>query len=430
MPITLALIPQEIIERALTFLDPLYVASFSQTSRQYNNLVYHPRDNHLWRELYLAQPFDDPRLALTPRLERVPMESIDWKGSLQAIIRARTVLKDPSKCRPGERETILRTLIAMLRGAAPAPSFCEKTLSDNLVWLVAKLRDGTLLNDGSLPLSQTEAQLRAYLLVHLGLTPSDARSIDKAAARAFVYDLRNYCFEGSFGPYFPDGSGSVNWVHLHAIHRVVAMHLIDLRETELFVFPLIPMNMPYCQSIIPPGLDLKKTHDWAGIEGLWHYSFCFIDHRELLREYLPSFRRADINCVEFNNYALDDRAPLDISIFQDLRFRDTFRVLPVYFRVIGFEEDPEHPTRPRLFFAGEVRDGQTMIGRTEMTPDEHLRWKWVCGKGGQAVWSCDGVQVGGVRSSYGVLGIWTTVFHDHHDPVGPLWLHKVKAMCE
>src|SRR6266702_1122398 len=73
----------------------------------------------------------------------------------------------------------------------------------------------------------------------------------------------------------------------------------------------------------------------------------------------------------------DDGGPLDISMFQDLRFRDAFRVLPVYFRIIGSEEDPEHPTRPRLVFAGEVRDGESMIGRIEMTPDEHLRWKWV-----------------------------------------------------
>jgi hypothetical protein len=64
-------------------------------------------------------------------------------------------------------------------------------------------------------------------------------------------------------------------------------------------------------------------------------------------------------------------------MFQEPGFRDAFRVLPVYFRVIGFEEDPERPTRPRLIFAGEVRDGETMIGRAEMTPDEHLRWKWV-----------------------------------------------------
>ncbi|KAH9044592.1 hypothetical protein EDB85DRAFT_2070730 [Lactarius pseudohatsudake] len=415
---SLTLVPQEIIERVLAFLDPLDVASFSQTSKQHNKLVYHSGDNHLWRELYLAQPFDDPRLALTPRLERIPVESIDWKSSLQAIIRARTVLNDPSKCRPQERETILRTLIVMLRGATPAPSFCEKTLSKNLVWLVTMLRDGALLN-GTVPLSPTEAQLRAYLLVHLGLTPSDARSVNKAATRAFVYDLRNYFSDGGFGPYFPDGSGRVNWVHLHAIHRVVAMHLVDLRETEPFVFPLIPMSMPYCQSIVPLGLDLK-VHDWAGIEGLWHCSLCFVDHRQLL---------------QLNNHTVgvtqpDDRGPLNISSFWDPGFRETFRVLPVYFRVIGFEEDPERPTRPRLVFAGEGRDEQTMIGRVQMTPDEHLRWKWVCGEGGEAVWSCDGVQVGGVRSSYGVLGSWTTVFHDHRDPVGPLWLRKVKTISE
>lgn len=32
--------------------------------------------------------------------------------------------------------------------------------------------------------------------------------------------------------------------------------------------------------------------------------------------------------------------------------------------------------------------------------------------------SSEGVQVGGLRSSFGVLGIWTTIFHDEHDPVG------------
>jgi hypothetical protein len=28
-------------------------------------------------------------------------------------------------------------------------------------------------------------------------------------------------------------------------------------------------------------------------------------------------------------------------------------------------------------FAGEVRDGQTMVGRVEMTQEGHLCWKWV-----------------------------------------------------
>ncbi|SRR6266404_1287748 len=73
----------------------------------------------------------------------------------------------------------------------------------------------------------------------------------------------------------------------------------------------------------------------------------------------------------------DDQGPLDLSMFQDPEFREAFRVLPVFFRVIAHEHDPHHPTRPRLFFTGDVRDGQTMVGRVEMTSEDHLRWNWV-----------------------------------------------------
>ncbi|KAI9508422.1 hypothetical protein F5148DRAFT_913787 [Russula earlei] len=407
----LALIPLEIVEQVLLILDPLDVAAFSQTCKSFYNLVYHSSDNHLWRALYLAQPLDDPRLSVTPRLYRVPIESIDWKGSLQAIIRTRTVLTDPSKCRPGEREAILRTLIKLLRGAAPAPTFGAHARSANLIWLVSMLRDGVFLNTHGC--TAAEKQMRSYLLVHLGLTPHDAANMNKAAALAVVYNMRNYRYDCDFGPFMSDCSGRVNWVHLLAIHRTIAMHLVDLRDDEPFVFPLIPISMPYCQSVIPPGLDLSKERDWAGVEGLWHCTYSFMDHRELLR---------------VNNYDPAHPGVLDASIFRDPLFSETFRVLPVHFRVIGTEPDHGHPGRPRLMFAGEVRDGQTMVGSVEMTPDEHLRWKWVCGETGQALWSCDAVQVGGVRSSFGVLGSWTTIFHAPHDPVGPLWLHKVKSV--
>lgn len=293
MPVTLAVIPPEIIEQVLLFLDPLDVAIFSQTCRNFYDLVYCSQDSHLWRALYLAQPFDDPRQSVTPHLERIPHESIDWKGSLQAIIRARAVLAHPAKRRPGEREAILRTLIKLLRGARPAPAFGEEALSENLVWLVAVLRDGVFLNDEFPGWSAVEEQMRAYLLVHLGLTPSDALNANKIAALAFVYDMRNYRYDCNFGPYMSDGSGRINWVHLHAIHRTIAMQLVELREGDKdpFVFPLIPISMPYCQSIIPPGLDLSKERDWAGIEGLWHCTFSFIDHRDLLRKcfHLPPF---------------------------------------------------------------------------------------------------------------------------------------------
>lgn len=50
---------------------------------------------------------------------------------------------------------------------------------------------------------------------------------------------------------------------------------------------------------------------------------------------------------------------------------------PVYFRIVGFGENPLLPTRPPLVFTGEGRDGETMLSRAQMTPDDHLRWKWV-----------------------------------------------------
>lgn len=54
MPATLALIPLEIIEQVLLFLDPLQVAAFSQTCKSFFNLVYASRDNHLWRTVATA----------------------------------------------------------------------------------------------------------------------------------------------------------------------------------------------------------------------------------------------------------------------------------------------------------------------------------------------------------------------------------------
>lgn len=34
------------------------------------------------------------------------------------------------------------------------------------------------------------------------------------------------------------------------------------------------------------------------------------------------------------------------------------------------------------------------------------------------LFSSQGVYIGGLQSSFGVLGAWTTIFHDEDDPVG------------
>ena len=42
----------------------------------------------------------------------------------------------------------------------------------------------------------------------------------------------------------------------------------------------------------------------------------------------------------------------------------------------------------------------------------------ISGDQGHAIWNCEGIQVGGLGSSFGILGSWTTIFHDIDDPVG------------
>jgi hypothetical protein len=65
----------------------------------------------------------------------------------------------------------------------------------------------------------------------------------------------------------PGCSGRINWVHVRAIHRAIAMHLVDLNEDEPFVLPLILIGMSYCQSVIPLGWTLLGNVTGPGSKG-------------------------------------------------------------------------------------------------------------------------------------------------------------------
>ena len=306
-------LPFEIIEQILLELDPLHVATFAQTNRAYHTLVYHSHDQHFWRELYLRQDFDDPRTCLTP-LGSPRTEPVDWRGELQRIIHARTVATHPTLCSPRERLAALRTLGDLARCAPSAPTVFSDKLSHNLLWIALILRGGALLDfvpdskgkgeseseralapastghgdeqnaELDLDIDEDEVQLRARLHTHYGITARDSGTARRVEALAYVYDMRNYRPEGDYGPFLPDGSGRVNWVHMQALHHAVAMHSISLDELAEDDFVIHQMSIPYCQSIIPEGMNLDSERDWAGIEGLWHCAFCFIDHRALLCE--------------------------------------------------------------------------------------------------------------------------------------------------
>ncbi|TFK52690.1 hypothetical protein OE88DRAFT_1658096 [Heliocybe sulcata] len=403
-------LPPELIEQILLECDPLDVASLSQTSHSFYDFVYGSPDLHIWRELYLVQPLDDPRICLDHL--GFPLLQFDWKGELQRIIRARTVVNFVDKCRPHERCEVLQTLLSLIMRVPPSPSVRSDQLSRNLLWVAALIRGGDIFDHTTWMPSPEEQQLRAKLHTHYGLTPSDAKSYSKIACRAFVYNMRNYKWDNEFGPFSMDGSGRVNWLHVRAIHLCMSLHVVDMPEEEDFVFTIFPMSVPYCQTILPVGVDLNAEQDWAGIQGEWVVSFCFCDHRELL---------------VYNNFNLSDDDPLDTSVFANPEFVEVFRSITVHMRVLSTEANPDHPHRPRIYFAGEIEAGadHVMNGWVGVTEEGVVRWHFVSGEEGHPIWSSEGIQIGGVRSPYGVLGSWTTVFHDAHDPIGPFWMRKV-----
>jgi hypothetical protein len=283
-------IPPEIIEEILLNLDPLDVARIAQCSALFRSLVYNSKDQSLWRRLYLDQPFDDPRVCVSQQGK--PRPDINWKEGLQRFMRARTVLHNTSLCRPGERLTILKTILDMVSYVPPlsAPdSFGD--MSRNLLWGAAMiLRGGTFLEDVDPSAGDEEIQLCARLHTYFGLTHADAKRAARVRSRAYLYDMRNYRWDNEFGPF--DEQGCVNWVHVQAIHHAVSMHIVDLKEDEEFEFAVFPMSLPFTQIVMPGRTDPDQVADWAGVAGTWRVSFCFCDHRELLSMcYLEAFTK-------------------------------------------------------------------------------------------------------------------------------------------
>ena len=280
-------IPLEVLEQIILELDPLDVAQVSQSSSLFATYIYDPSNQLFWRKLYLAQFLDDPRTCTGPLGEPVVRE-IDWKRSLQKIVRAKMIIRNPSLCQEVEREEVMRTLLDLAVYLPPNPDLNDSDMSRNLAWLADTLRGGSYFDLPFWPLSEEERSLRAQLHTYFGVTTHDFRAKRRLESRAFVYAMRNYKADNAYGPFKMDGSGRVNWEHISHIHHCISMHVLPRGIPERpEAFTIFPLSLPYCQSIITTGLDLDAERDWAGIEGDWHCSFAFCDHRELLGKLSP-----------------------------------------------------------------------------------------------------------------------------------------------
>lgn len=284
-------LPREIIEEILVHCDPIDVAHVAQTCSGLNSIICHAPDCTLWRELYLGQPLDDPRHTVS-HLGSPRSRPIDWKMELQQIIRAGSVVSSAYSLillKPGELHTILETLLQIVCQTISRRSeepFGE--VSSNLLWVAAMFRGGFLdiIGEAYGPfIPQEDVQRISRLHTYYGVTHGDAKPRNLVQSRAYVYLMRNYRPETVYGPFLE--SGEVNWIHMQAIHHVMSMHLIALKEDEDFDFVIYPMSLPYTQTVILN--DQEPENDWAGVTGSWLVSFCFCDHRDLMGKQLLWF---------------------------------------------------------------------------------------------------------------------------------------------
>lgn len=294
-------IPEEIVDYISTLCDPAEFVLLAATCRRYHSLLSAPT-HIVWRHAFL-QRFDDPRRCVSRTGQPIAVDQAGfyWKGELQRRIRAQLVIQNPALLRDGELAGILHTLTSMaINTPVATTAYTDEEVSLNLSWLARQKDLGEFLEHiHHEELTRQEQQLADHLHVIFGQTQADYMSPRLVYSRGFVYDLRNHSSSNAWGPYLPfskssssskllDGSGidvRVNWQHIRAVQHIVSMHVTGsvLSPGTVDYRRITPLSLPFCQGQISPELSAASVaDDWAGVEGTWRCSFCFIDHRDLL----------------------------------------------------------------------------------------------------------------------------------------------------
>ncbi|KAL5495529.1 hypothetical protein ACEPAI_992 [Sanghuangporus weigelae] len=433
-------IPQEITEHALVHAEPRDVASFAQTCRTARALVYDQRDQHLWRRLFLEQPYDDPRRSAAIAFHSdsdSDSGSIDWKRALQQRVYAMRIVQKIAN-HPTDLATALSALISVARHAPPMPEQPDE--SKDLIWLNNLVRENNVfgLTAPEHKWSFEEHQRIAELWTYIGwrdsvINRNGAELLDvRNQARTFVYDMRKYARENSWGPFIPDKSGSINWTHIEAVITVIYCNLMDLNDLWPDTRP--PARLDAVRAYSSPKSHQRDPRDWAGVEGAWRRYVCFMDYRDLF----TVFRYV----CQYSANAYDP------AFFEDDEFQEATRLIELNLTITGIGEkksaagsvsrmstfspdsSPSAPSPqfPVIFFVGRSRGGNgnesKVRGSVRMTPDGHIRWRFTPKASiydGHSQWSSEGIQIGGVCSAAGVVGTWTGAHHEE----GPFWLWKV-----
>ena len=271
-------IPTEIAEQVLSLCHPRDVASFAQTCRTAWSLANGSTDQHLWRQLFLLFPFDDPRKTRQGVRNDI---LFDWKAELQRRMYAEAVTRC-DRSTPEDLHAALAILLGVVHSASPVVLGYEDIPSTNLQWVMDILESTNILQSPSfthLYTSQTLACLRTYLALTLDKYDNDeGRSRMKSMrtrSRRQVYDLDNYSRDNDWGP-FISGARDVNWFHVECSVNIIALNFSDPNR---FQDARPPRGLEATRAYSAPNATTLSPHDWAGVEGNWCRIVSFMDHR-------------------------------------------------------------------------------------------------------------------------------------------------------
>ena len=270
--------PFEVIDNILTSTNPETVSSISQTSRAFHAYI---RDNvSLWL-FFFAKYFD---LTEEDRF-------INRRLRVQSRIRAKhTILASfPAHVSSQELEDAFKILVQIARSVPAGRGF-----SKNIAWLEGILTNPALWPPRS-PLTSVYPQLDRYSQSQSELQVLECDQIigrpeDRFKARAFVYDMRNYCQTNLYGPFTPQNSQNeplkINYVHLGYLMNVLSNNLRDGHGDYAQGWAKRGFENSRPMTASPSTVD----GDWAGVQGDWLRFVSWVGYGELEEYNVRYFR--------------------------------------------------------------------------------------------------------------------------------------------